>query len=80
MKKQLLACVIAVGLAGTASPVVAEGGVEPTAQLAYHVVKYFRGSDGAQAFGQGAGAAAGGLLGAFAGPIGVVVGAGIGSW
>ncbi len=84
MKKQLLACAIAVGVAGPSSAVVAESRAEPTAQVAYRIVKLIQEegeeSEGTQAAAQGAGAAIGGLIGSTLGPIGTVVGSALGAW
>jgi len=83
MKKQLLTAAIVVGL-GSATPTLSgETRAMPSAEIAYKIVKKVKKgkeAGGAQAFFQGAGAAAGGLLGGVFGPIGVIFGAGLGAY
>ena len=80
MKKQLLAAAIVLGLGSATSAVSGEVQTAPNAEIAYKVVKKFKGSEGAQAFGQAIGAAAGAALGSVLGPVGSAFGAGLGAF
>lgn len=92
MKKKLLTLVAVFGLAMSSlamTPEQQNAAVEPQAQGGYALVRWgwermgWRRSGflygAAQAFGQAAGAGAGGLIGSTFGPVGTVIGGGLGA-